>query len=590
MLRSLSILNLAIIESMEVQPGEGLIVLAGETGAGKSLLIQAIKALSGRRISKDMIRRGADFARVEAVFDAFDTFLPTDLKEDLYPEGIAEDDVLILSREIQRNGRSTCRVNGRMVPLKFLEELGQSLMEIHGQHETQQLFDAKRHMDILDRYGQGRIAVIKAQYERQFRELLELKKKAKRLVVDPEKRQQLTLRLKQQKQLLDRVNPQVGEEEALLKRRRQIERQSEVFLALSQVEQALSQERESAGMTVFPSTLSELDRGVKGLERAASLLREQQASKEPVTKDEAIQLNDIEELRARLAKLVPECYDLAAQLNELLLRFDQPEEQRRQIDERLSLIERLKDRFRMDFDEVILERQKIEQALKQLDDSIPEMQRLAKLEQESKEALKETAMRLSEARHEVAEELSLRITAELKALEMHAARFSCQFEKKVADIQGTEHCAFLFSGNHGEALAPLADIASGGEASRIMLAIKSVLAEVDATPILVFDEVDTGISGYAAKEVAKRLSQLAQGRQVLCVSHQAQVFAYADEAFMLKKRAHEERTISEIFKADEDLKRSELSRLLGAGVSKSSSEALAQELFKEAKRDKEARK
>lgn len=559
MLLSLQIKNLALIESSELRADSGLTVITGETGAGKSLLMTAIKALTGLRLGKEMIRQGEESALIEAVFSVEDLSLPGTMKEELYPSGEDTEEVLVLSREIRREGRSLCRVNGRVVPLSYLQELGSCLAEIHGQHESQTIFDPRRHLPLLDRYARDTLDPLFKRYQVIYKKTAELRKKARHLVADPRERERLMKRIRKQLTMFEKLALREGEEDELIEEREKLGILEQEMSALYRAERLISGDPESSA--------EGLESGLRRLAQCCEELEE--LEEESCCREESELLcrlgEDLESLRRLLEKRGREKEFHPERIGE--------------IERRLERIEKAKRYFNMDFDALFAYGRRLEEKAKALDDRIPETEALLEEKKEAERALLAARDALRRERLAAGERLSHAIERELEDLGMSEARFICSFSEKKMDAGGADQLQFLFSANPGEAPLPLSRIASGGEASRIMLAVKVILAQADQTPFLVFDEIDQGISGEAALRVGQKLTRLAAHHQVFCVSHQAQLAALAKQVYRIQKVAKGERSVSCLQKLDEEGRIRELARLLASGQSEESSRRLALELL-----------
>lgn len=554
MLWRLEIDQLALIERAELELSEGFGVITGETGAGKSLLLGAIAAISGAAVSKDLIRSGADTALVEAVFLDVRRHFPDDEEVLSYLE---EEDQLIIGREIRRNGRHLCRVNGRMVPLAFLKRIGGRLCDIHGQNDRQKIFEADKHLSLLDRFGREEIAPAKMAYHRAWQASVELSKQEKELLADPEERRMLTERLQYQINEIQNIDPQEGEDESLSRRRDLLANEEKLNLGIGAALQSLSGGSGAAEALALAFAeireltpyLEALGPAVSNLEQASELVRETVSSLHHIS----------DSLDSRPGELEA-------------------------VDGRLDAITRLKKKYGGDIEAV-------RHFLKLAEERLERIEQAAAMADEIREkrlrvtaVLNERGLALREARKKAAERLSRSIRKELKELGMTQADFSVRFtEKDVAraGAEGMETCEFMLAANRGEALKPLAQTASGGEASRIMLAIKVILAEADETPLLIFDEIDTGISGETTTIVAEKLKRLGKSHQVLCVTHQAQIAAAADYQFMIYKQSDAERTRTFIRPLGAEERARELSRLLSGNREDERSLELARQLLRQ---------
>jgi DNA repair protein RecN (Recombination protein N) len=554
-LEHLEIKDLALIAHTGLDLGPGFQVITGETGVGKSLLLGAIEAISGKSVSKDLVRTGEETALVEAVFTNVRPFFEDNPEVLSYLE---EEDMLIVSREIRRNGRNMCRLNGRMVPLSFIQQIGDRLCDIHGQNDRQQIFLREKHLGILDRYGRDLIEPARKDYNRVYRAWQELKRKEREILVDPEERRLYMERLEYQiNEILD-VNPQIGEDETLRQRRDLLRNTENITEGLERV-------------------LAYMD-GAEDQEGLRDLLSQSRSQIQQLT----LYFDGLEEDLNRLIEAEDLLDEVRRSLEKIQGRIDRDPETLVQVEDRLDKIHRLKLKYGGSIEDV---QKYLEKAGEKLERT-KEAGELASSLEESKAKvlvlLEEKAQVLSAARQKVAQELEQNVMAELDELGMEGALFKVHF--KHLDIEeakdyGLDQVEFMLSANKGEALKPLADTASGGEASRIMLAIKVTLAEADDTPLLVFDEIDTGISGRTTEIVGRKLEELGKTHQIICVSHQAQIAARTDRHFYIYKESDDHRTRTHINLLKEEERPGEIARLLSGRSDDSKSLSLARDML-----------
>lgn len=529
MLQHLELTHFALLDKIVFKPGPRLNILTGETGAGKSLLLDALGAVSGGRTSKDIIRTGHDQARVEAVFDFNPQSFPQDLLESIFSdeEREAADAVLILSREINRNGRSICRINGRIVPQARLRELGSYLLDIHGQHESQQIFQASTHLSILDRYGSAELADVKARYQAAYQHVQTIKEKMSAYGgSEVERARQLDL-LSYQLDEIRTAKIRPNEDELLQKKRMQLSGAQRLESALSSTIQLLSQDEGAANL----------------LASAISALRAVEAYHDAIPA-----------LVIRLESTEEELLDIRSQLDSIQDSTEFRPELLEKIDARLDKLYRLKKKYGEQLDDVLRYADQIAVEVERLEAAEEEMSRLADSFIDAEQALFDAGLALRQKRQTVATRLSEAIGRELIALGMKHARFDTLFNNvdiSQARSSGLDQIEFLFSANVGEDLKPLARIASGGEAARIMLAIKLILSSAAPLQLMIFDEVDSGVSGETAALVGQKLMELARSSQVMCVTHTAQVAAMADSHFFLQKQVESDQTLTSIEELDE---------------------------------------
>ncbi len=558
MLWRLSIDKLALIEKADLEFSEGFAVISGETGAGKSLLLGAIAAISGAYVTKDLIRSGADTALAEGVFIDVKQYFAEDEEVLSYFD---EEDELILSREIRRNGRNLCRVNGRMVSMAFLRRIGDRLVDIHGQNDRQQIFRAERHLAILDRFGGKALQEAKNAYRKAYKAACELAKKEKELLADPEERELLCDRLRYQIHEIRVIDPQEDEDLILAERRN--------LLA--------NQEKLKKGLAAALHYLSNDDDNVPSAAESLALAYDELYKLSPYSE----KIRALSEEIDRASEVV---HDSVSALYTLTESMDDDGGELEKTDRRLDQITRLKRKYGGDIAAVRAFAEKAEQRLEAILKAAESADALKEKRRRVNQVLQERGLALREERRKAAEVLSKAIGKELAELGMEQAEFRVHFKEKAlsqAGPEGLEQCEFLLSANRGEALKPLAQTASGGEASRIMLAIKVILAEADNTPLLIFDEIDAGISGKTSAVVAAKLKRLSQSHQIICVSHQAQIAAKADTQFLIYKESDEERTRTYIRPLNAEERVSEIARLLSGNKDDAGSRALAERLLTE---------
>ena len=548
MLQLLHIENIAVIEEADITFDEGFNALTGETGAGKSIVIDAMGAVLGQRTSRDLIRTGAAKAFVSAMFSGVP---PLPVLEECGME--AEDGELLLQREIYADGKNACRVGGRPVTVAQLRRIGGALLNIHGQHDGQQLLDEEQHGAYLDSFG--RVEEELGAYAACYEAMEATRKRLKSLQMDEAEKERRMDSLTFQIQELEKAQLKPGEEETLLQRRNLL-RNSEKFMSAVQGAVwsltggddgggAVSELREAAGAVS----------GVKGLDDRFGQLHE------------------------RLENLYSEAYDVAETLRDLQDSFDFSPQELDELEGRADLLYRLKKKYGPTVEDMLAYLEKCREELDQIAFAADTTARLEKqLEKERGRAMK-AARALSEARKAAAKRLEERIQEELRQLDMPKVRFAICFEEKEPDALGIDVVRFLMSANVGEELRPINKVASGGELARIMLALKNVLAENELIGTLVFDEVDTGVSGRAAQKVAEKLAQVSRRKQVLCVTHLPQLAAMADTHFSVEKGEREGRTYTRVLRLDRERRKEELARLTGGQRLTSALLAGAEELL-----------
>ncbi len=537
MLSLLHIENIAIIESADISFDGGFNVLTGETGAGKSIVIDAISAVLGQRTSRELIRTGAKAALVTAVFTGLPA-LPW-----LEENGFFQGDELLLQREIQGDGRNVCRLDGRPLTVAQLRELGRLLLDIHGQHDGQQLLDPACHLNYLDSFG--KTAPLWEEYRRTYDTMSGLRKQIAALEMDETERSRRVDTLQYQIRELERADLKPGEDETLDARRRVLRSAGKLMDAVQAAHDALSGNEDSSGAC---DLIADAEGAVRGISRYSA------------------QLEGLEE---KLSALRADADEAAELLSDFRREMEFSPEELDQLEGRLDVIYRLKKKYGQTVEDMLNYLERCRQELDQIqfaDDTI------ARLEGEltkARKAARQAGEALSAARKEGASALQTRVQEELRQLDMPKVRFETEFAPSPGedgmDQTGMDQVQFLMSANVGEALKPIQKVASGGELARIMLALKNVLAEDDGIGSLVFDEVDTGVSGRAAQKVAEKMADVARRKQVLCVTHLPQIAAMADAHFSVEKGERGGRTYTKVERLDRPGREGELARLIGGG-------------------------
>lgn len=548
MLVRLEITDFAIISHIVFEPENGLNVISGETGAGKSLLIDAIGLIMGNKASKNLIRHDCNKASVEAVFTLSDREVDS-VTETLSDNGIEiEDGQLIVLREIFQDGRSSARINGRGVNLSVLSSVVNGLIDIHGQHDNQRIFDEKTHVYLLDKFGGSEVSDALNEYTEILNEYKRTVLKIRDLGASPEKLQKRREYLEFAYERISEAGFKAGEEEELRLKKKNIMQASSINECLSSAEQLLSSDTDSVKEKLF-TAVSSLNRLVK-----------------------------IDESYKDLTDRLNSCYyELESVTDEISLELnktDYSEQELNDIDNRLSLLYDLKSKYGDSIEEINDFMKSAEKEISEIDNNGKVLDELRAERVKIEKRLLESSRKLSDIRKINAAKLGELIVKELSELEIPSARFDVEFaersKEKYFSSYGTEDIRFVFSANPGESLKPLSKIVSGGEASRIMLAVKKILSGADETPTLIFDEIDTGISGAASIAVATKLKSISKKHQVLCVSHTAQIAACSDCSWFLKKESDLVSSYAYINKLDENSKITEVSRLLSGTASEES--------------------
>ncbi len=532
MLELLHIENIAVIEEADITFDSGFNALTGETGAGKSIVIDAMGAVLGQRTSRELIRTGAARAFVSALFTGVPPLAV------LTEQGLeAPDGELLLQREICADGRNLCRVGGKPVTVAQLRRIGCQLINIHGQQDGQQLLDEEQHQAYLDSYG--RVESELAAYRACYQAMEDLRRRMRSLEMDESEKARRVDSLQFQIGELERARLEPGEEEELDRRRSILRNSEKLTSAVQGALWSLSGGDEGGGAV---SALREAYRAVSGVRGLGE---------------------DFDRLYSRLEALQSEAYDVAETLRDLSDSFEFSPQELDRLESRADQLYRLKKKYGATVEDMLAYLDRCRGELDQITFAADTLARLEKdLARERKHTLAAAEV-LSQARRAAAAELERRIQEELRQLDMPKVRFSIQFTEKEPDDTGTDQIRFLMSANVGEELRPINKVASGGELSRIMLALKNVLAENEEIGTLVFDEVDTGVSGRAAQKVARKLAQVSRRKQVLCVTHLPQLAAMADTHFSVEKGERGGRTYTSVVRLDREKRCAELARLTG---------------------------
>ena len=549
MLSVLHIENIAVIEQAEILFEGGFNVLTGETGAGKSIVIDAISAILGERTYRDVIRTGANRAFVSAIF----TNIP---QYDWFSENQVEFDTqeLQVQREIYADGRNVCRVNGRPVSVASLKKLGGRLINIHGQHDSQQLFDEENHLTYLDAFARDEQEL--EAYQQAFSAMQSVQREIQKLSMDESEKLRLVETLTFQIEEIRAANLVSGEEEQLKERRKVLQNAEKLSDALRMADEALYGGDSSDG--------------------AAGLLSNAEHALSRVSTISA----DMQTLYQKISDLMYSVQDAADELRAMRDDLSYSEGELEEIEERLDAIHKLKRKYGASVEDVLAYLADSEQRLDEIEFASDRIETLKKREAElQKETIRQGAI-LREKRLSAAQAMESRICDELRQLDMPKIRFVCEFTPQQPMQTGLDSVRFLMSANVGENLKPLSKVASGGELARIMLAMKQVLAQQDGVPTLIFDEVDAGVSGRAAQKVAYKLWTVSKGRQVLCVTHLPQIAAMADAEYTVEKRVENERTYTSVLHLDESGRKQELARLIGGSMITETTLAGAAELLR----------
>lgn len=547
MLNELHIENIAVIEKADIEFTDGLIVLTGETGAGKSIVIDSIGAVLGDRMSRDFVRRGAEKGSVTACFEA------PNAEEWLNENEIDVEEELIIQRRISTDGKSSCRVNGVPVTAAQLRELGTLLVDIHGQNDGRQLMDEKCHMSYLDRFGCLESAI--EEYRAEYRKFNAIRKEMSELQMDEIEKARLSDSLHYQIEELERAELKAGEYDAACARRDLLRNSEKLTEALDEAYRMLNGGDDNA--------ISMAQNAAYYAGRASALVPE------------------LETAATNINEAVFSLSDAAELLRDFRDSLDFSPEEYDELENRISLLNKLRRKYSRDEDELIAY---LDECREKLDRIEYADERLVKLERKLAEQQKicsAAALKLSETRKSAAIVLQNRIVTELRELNMPSVRFAVEFvpieDEPGFDRNGMDKIRFIMSANAGEELGRISKIASGGELSRIMLAMKNVFAENDPVGTMIFDEIDTGVSGIAAQRVGEKLYSVSKGKQVMCVTHLPQIAAMADSHYVIAKQERDGRTYTNVSRLDDDGRRRELARLHGGDVITATTIASAKE-------------
>lgn len=555
MLANLKIENVAVIEKAEVNFTSGFNVLTGETGAGKSILIDSINAILGNRTSRELVRSGAQKACIWATFEN----IPQSVKKQLEKCGYEANDDLLLYREINAEGKGSCRVNGMPATAAVVRDISAGLLSIHGQHDSQSLTNPALHLGLLDQYAQNRDLF--ADYYRRYRELVTVKRQLDALNASEADKQRKIEALTAEIDAIDAAALQPGEEKSLQERKTVITHAQGILDGITAAHLALAGDEDGEQ----PGAADLLGGAVEGLQNSARL-------------DETLA-----PLSERLNDLYYSARDLATELADRLDAYGFDPGELDMIESRLDTIYRIKQKFGMEVEELLARR---EAAAAELENFQSSGQKIAELKTQVQALYadaKKAAEALTQSRLKGFTAMNKEMRAALEFLNMPGIRFALKHARGPLSSHGQDTVEFLISTNPGEDPKPLAKIASGGELSRIMLAFKSALADRDALPTVIYDEIDTGVSGLAAGRIGQLLHQTAAGHQVLCITHTPQVAAFADNQLLIQKNVRDDRTFTEIHTLDMNGRVEVLARMISGDKVTELSLANARELIEKSK-------
>ena len=526
MITNLHIKNIGIIDDLEINLNKGMNVLTGETGAGKTLIIDYINIICGGRFSKEMIRKGESYSYVELCM-----YVPRDIN--------AVDGNIIITREIYNNGRNMCKINGRLVTVAELKDFMSNYIEIHGQNANQQLLDNRTHIKYLDNFSGEKIIKLKEEYKEKYTRYNEIKRELRNNYGDEKEKQRKLDLLKYQLNEIQESKLKIGEEEQLEEKRKIIMNSEKIAKNLSE-----------ADMAIGENTIDMIGTAIRALEKIEDIDKK------------------YEETASNLRNLYYEIQEISRDVNSSLEDINFDEQEREEVETRLDTIDNLKRKYGNNIEEILKYADEIEEEIKKIE-NVDEYNNKLKEEQKNiEQKMTQIAEKIDEIRKEKAKDLSEKINQELIDLEMKNAKINVKVEYKVNEFyeDGKNQVEIFIKTNVGENESELVKIASGGEMSRIMLAIKKVLADVDNMTVMIFDEIDTGISGKAAKSVASKMKSISQKHQVLCISHLAPIAAIADNNYFISKKVENDRTSTGIKLLNEQEVLCEIARISSGDI------------------------
>lgn len=535
MLLNLHVKNLALIEEVDVDFEKGLIVLTGETGAGKSLILGSVNIALGNKASKDMIRKGTDYSLVELTFSVSENCAKQLKKYDIYME---EDNIVTVTRKISE-GRSISKINGETVNIKTLKNVMSLLIDIHGQHDHQSLLYTKNHLDILDKFAKDSISELKEQIKEEYSKYTKLIKKLEEFNIDEGQKAREIEFAEYEVNEIESANLKPEEDVQVEEEFKKLSNSKEIVSALSEIYNALSYETAGGLGNIINKAVMDIN-SIKGMDEKISQFQ--------------TELYDIDNL----------CRELTSQIYDYNSGMDFNPEYVREVEERLDVINHLKLKYGNNIEEILRYKEEKEEYLEKLNNMTDEMESVKNQISELEGTLNNLCTKLSEQRKKAAKELEVLVKQALVDLNFIAVEFEIQITRKESiGENGFDNVEFMISTNPGESVKPLVKVASGGELSRIMLAIKSILATEDDIDTLIFDEIDTGISGQTAMKVAEKMAKISRNHQVICISHLSQIAAMADSHYLIKKTADENSTTTSIKKLTRQQSIEELVRING---------------------------
>ena len=531
MLSLLHIENIAVIECADICFDRGFNILTGETGAGKSIVIDAISAILGQRAYRDMIRTGASKASVRAVFTDVPAFAWFE------ENGVPYDSEVLIQREIYLDGKNVCRVNGAAVTVSILHQLGIQLINIHGQHDSATLFDEDNHLTFLDSFADNQL--LRSDYAEKYQAVSALRREIDRKTMDESEKLRRMETLRYQIEEISKANLEPGEDEVLEERRKLLQNAEKLSDGLEEATECLYGGDDTDGAATL---LSQAERALSKLSRYTDTFAQ---------------------LQEKVSDLMYQVQDAAEEVRDARAELSYSADELEQIESRLDIIHKLRRKYGVTCVDILEYLEKAKQELDEIEFADDYLERLKGKLHKAEKAAWDAAYLLRDNRIAAAQTLSERILTELAQLDMPRVQFSCEFTELELGTNGADAVAFYMSANAGEALKPMSKVASGGELARIMLAMKNVLAEKDQVNTLIFDEVDTGVSGRAAQRVAEKLKSVASHKQVLCVTHLPQLAALADTHLLIAKEERQGRTYTTVTPLDIEGRKRELARIIG---------------------------
>ena len=531
MLSLLHIENIAVIESADISFDRGFNVLTGETGAGKSIVIDAISAILGERAYRDMIRTGANKASVRAVF--------TGVPELAWfsENGVEYDGETVIQREIFLDGKNICRVNGSLVSVTILRKLGIQLINIHGQHDSASLFDEENHLTFLDAFADNE--ALRQSYSEKYQAVSDLRRQIGKMTMDEGEKLRRMETLKYQIAEIEKADLEPGEDDKLEARRKVLQNAEKLSDGLNTAAECLYGGEDSDGAS---GLIAQAEYALARLSRFT---------------------DSFQALHERVADLMYQVQDAAEEVRDARDDLSYSADELEQIESRLDTIHKLRRKYGVTCEDILAYLDKAKQELDDIEFADDHLEKLKKKLEKAEKFAWEVAHALRENRQKTAKAMSSRILTELAQLDMPRVQFECAFTETELSPRGADAVAFYMSANAGEALKPMSKVASGGELARIMLAMKNVLAEKDQVATLIFDEVDTGVSGRAAQKVAEKLRSVAAHKQVLCVTHLPQLAALAQTHLLIAKSERDGRTYTSVTPLDIEGRKRELARIIG---------------------------